>query len=253
MAMKVEKHEQGRFCWAELHTTDGPGAKAFYSAVMGWEAEDSPIGPDEIYTMYKVGGETVGAQYEDKSGQAPPHWGTYITVEDADGTAARAKELGGTVLMGPFDVMEHGRMAVIQDPTGAVFSIWQPKNHIGYTLINEPGAVCWNELCTRDAVAAAAFYSGLFGYGTKESQMSIPYTEFQQGDKSIAGMMAMGPEMEGVPPHWNIYFTVANCEETFAKATELGAETIIPPMEVPGIGTMAMLRDPQGAVFAFID
>lgn len=251
--MKVTKHDQGRFCWAELQTSDGPGAKAFYTALMGWDAEDNPMGPDMVYTMYKVSGESVGAQYEDKSSQAPPYWGTYIAVDDADGTVARAKELGGTILMEPFDVMEHGRMAVIQDPTGAVFSIWQPKNHIGYTLINEPGAVCWNELYTNDTAAAAAFYSGLFGYGTKESQMSMPYTEFQQDEKSIAGMMAITPEMGEVPPHWSIYFTVTNCEETFAKANELGASVIVAPMEVPGIGTMAIMQDPQGAVFSFID
>ena len=144
-------------------------------------------------------------------------------------------------------------MAVIQDPTGASFHLWQPKNHIGYTVINEPGSVCWNELYTRDTAAAGAFYSGLFGYGLKQSEMPMPYTEYQFDRKSIAGMMGMGPEMEGVPPHWNIYFTVANCDETFAKATELGAKPIVPPMDIPGVGKMAMMTDSQGVVFAFIN
>src|SRR5450432_3025212 len=168
--MQVTKHENGQFCWAELHTTDAIGAKAFYAALMGWEIEDNPMGPDMVYTMLKLKGESAAALYEDKSGNAPPHWGTYITVEDLDASSARATELGGTLLAGPFDVAEHGRMAVVHDPTGAIFCMWQPKNHPGYTIINEPGAVCWNELSTRDTNAASAFYSGLFGYGVKQSE-----------------------------------------------------------------------------------
>ena len=250
--MQVTKHANGRFCWAELSTSDGPAAKAFYSALMGWESVDNPMGPDMVYTMLKLNGKTAAALYQDNSGEAPPHWQTYISVDDVDTSAARAKELGGTILEGPFDVMEHGRMAVVQDPTGAIFSMWQPKEHIGYTVVNEPGAVCWNELSTRDTKAAASFYTGLFGYGAKESLMPMPYTEFQQDGKSIAGMMAMTPHMEGVPPHWTIYFTVANCEETFAKATELGAKPIVPPMAIPDVGTMAIMQDPQGAVFAVV-
>ena len=251
--MQVTKHENGRFCWAELSTTDGPGAKAFYSALFGWEGVDNPMGPDMVYTMLNLNGQTAAALFEDNSGKAPPHWGAYISVDNLDASAARAKELGGTVLAEPFDVMEHGRMAVVQDPTGAVFSLWQPKEHIGYKVINEPGAVCWNELYTRDTSAAAAFYSGLFGYGVKPSEMPMPYTEFQLDGKSLAGMMGMGPEMEGIPPHWNIYFTVANCDETFAKATALGATTLVPPMDVPGVGKMAIMQDPQGVAFAFVD
>src|SRR5437588_229241 len=181
--MQVTKHETGRFCWAELSTTDGPGAKAFYSALFGWETTDNPMGPDMVYTMLNLKGQSAAALYQDNSGKAPPQWGTYVSVDDLDAASARAKELGGTVIAGPFDVMEHGRMAVVQDPTGAVFSMWQPKGHIGYTVINEPGAVCWNELYTRDTSAAAEFYSGLFGYGVKQSEMPMPYTEFQLDGK----------------------------------------------------------------------
>lgn len=251
--MHVTKHENGRFCWAELSTSDRPAAKAFYTTLLGWQAEDNPMGPDMVYTMAKLDGQNAAALYQDNSGKAPPHWQTYISVDNADATAARAKELGGTLIAEPFDVMTFGRMAVIQDPTGAIFSIWQPKVHIGFQVIAEPGAVCWNELYTRDTSAATAFYTGLFGYTAKQSEMPMPYTEFQLDGKSLAGMMAMGPEMEGVPPHWNIYFTVANCEETFAKATQLGGAVLVPPMDIPGVGKMAVMKDPQGAVFAFVD
>lgn len=250
--MQVTKHENGQFCWAELSTSDGPGAKAFYTALMGWEAEDSPIGPDMVYTMLKLNGASVCALYQDDSKKAPPHWATYIHVDDVDGYAARAKELGGTLLTEPFAVMEVGRMAVVQDPTGAVFSLWQPKSHSGSTVIGEPGSVCWNELHTRDTAAAEAFYTGLFGYGVKHSQMPMPYTELQLGGKSHAGIVALGPEEEGVPPYWAIYFAVADCAATVEKANALGATTVFPPHEIPEVGTMAIIKDPQGAVFYFI-
>jgi predicted enzyme related to lactoylglutathione lyase len=250
--MHVTKHGNGRFCWAELSTSDGPGAKAFYHELMGWQGEDSPMGPDMVYTMLKLNGENVAALYEDHSGKAPPHWQAYISVDDVDASAARAKELGGTLLGEPFDVMEHGRMAVVQDPTGAVFCMWQPKTHIGYSVVVEPGAVCWNELRTRDTERAATFYSGLFGYGIKHSEMPMPYTEFQLDGQSVAGMGAIEPQAEGVPPHWNVYFTVTDCAATVDHAVRLGATTILPPMEIPGVGTMAIIKDPQGAVFAFV-
>ncbi|HLJ55510.1 MAG TPA: VOC family protein [Chthonomonadaceae bacterium] len=251
--MQVSKHEQGKFCWAELATSDGPGAKKFYTDLFGWTAVDNPMGPDMVYTMLLLDGQAAAALYQDNTGNTPPHWGTYVCVDNVETSAAKAKELGGAVIAGPFDVMEHGRMAVVQDPTGAIIHLWQPKNHIGYTVINEPGAVCWNELYTRDTAAAGAFYSGLLGYGLKQSEMPMPYTELQLDGKSVGGMMAMGPEMEGVPPHWNIYFTVASCDETYARATALGASPLVPPMDIPGVGKMAMMRDPQGAVFAFVD
>jgi len=251
--MQVEKHENGRFCWAELSTSDGPGAKSFYTSLFGWEAIDNPMGPNMVYTMLQVKGRNVGALYQDSEGKVPPHWSTYISVDDADATAAKARSLGATVIDEPFDVMTFGRMAVFQDVTGAFFSIWQAKDHIGYSLINEVGSVCWNELNTRDAAKAAEFYCGLFGYTAKSSEMPMPYTELQLDGKSIAGIFTLGPDLAHVPPHWTIYWTVTNCEETFAKAKSLGAQPIVPPKEIPGVGTMAIMTDPQGAVFAFVD
>ena len=250
--MQVTKHDQGKFCWAELSTTDAPGAKKFYTALFGWEVEDHEMGPDMVYTMLNVNGQTAAAMYQDNSGKAPPHWGAYISVDNVDASSARAKELGGTVVAEPFDVSVHGRMAVIQDPTGAAVCLWQATGHIGYTVINEPGAVCWNELHTRDTSAAAAFYAGMFGYGIKESNMGMPYTELQIDGKSVAGIMSVQGD-EPIPPHWSIYFTVANCDETFTKATALGATTVVPPMDIPGVGKMALMQDPQGVYFSFVD
>ena len=248
--MKVTEHAPGNFCWAELATSDGNGAKAFYSGLFDWRFEDSPIGPDEVYTMYFKGDGTVAASHQ-TSGH-PPHWGVYVSVPDVDQTAAEAKAAGGSVLMEPFDVMTVGRMAVLQDPAGAVISIWQAKQHIGYTVIDEPDAVCWNELNTRDAATAGRFYAATFGWDPKESQLGGGYTEFYNQGKSIAGMMAMGAEMEGVPPHWMVYFQVEDCDATVAKAGTLGANVFVPPTDIPTVGRFSIIQDPQGAAFGVI-
>src|SRR5262249_15187281 len=128
----IEKHPAGSFSWIELGTTDQNAAKSFYSSVFGWEVNDSPIGPNEVYTIFKLDGRDPAACYTLRPEQAqngvPPHWMIYVTVDSADDAVNRAKELGANVMAGPFDVMEFGRMAVIQDPTGAIFSVWQAKS-----------------------------------------------------------------------------------------------------------------------------
>ena len=167
-------------------------------------------------------------------------------------SAATIKANGGTLIAEPFDVMTVGRMAVAQDPTGASFNIWEPKAHFGYALIDEPGAVCWDELMTRDTGAAEKFYAAVFGYGIKHSEMPMPYTEFQIGGKSVAGMLAMKPDMEHVPPHWLVYFMVPNCGGAIDTAKSLGGEILFGPIAIPDIGNIAVIKDPQGAVFGIM-
>ena len=169
--MEVTKHDPGRFCWVELSTSDGPAAKKFYTTLFGWSFVDNPMGDAGVYTMLQKNGKDVGALYQMGPEQKgiPPNWGSYVAVENANDAAAHAKELGATVMLEPFDVMEHGRMAVLQDPAGAVFSLWEPKSHIGARVVNEPGSFCWNELYTTDPSRAAEFYMGLFGW-TKDSK-----------------------------------------------------------------------------------
>ena len=158
------QHTPGTFSWTDLNTTDQESAKAFYSALFGWEIEDMPAGEDVVYSMAAIDGKWVGAispqPQQQRDAGVPPSWNSYITVADADATAARAAELGGSVHAPPFDVMEAGRMAVIQDPQGAWFLIWQPNQHLGAQLVNAPGALCWNELGSPDLDGSAAFYSG---------------------------------------------------------------------------------------------
>ncbi len=248
------QHAPGSFCWAELATTDGPGAKKFYSELFGWETHDDPIGPGMVYTMLKLGGKDVGALYQkgEMMKDAPTHWASYISVASADEIAAKAKSLGGTVVKEPFDVFDIGRMAVITDPTGATFCIWQPKKNTGFGVKGEPNSVCWNELLTTDTARATDFYTKLLGWTGNSHGGPVPYTEFMNGDAHAGGMMQIRPEWGKVPPYWGIYFAVDDCDATAQKATSLGAQTIVPPMDIPNVGRFSTIRDPQGAVFSII-
>lgn len=252
---EMKSYAPGMFCWFELATPDQDGAKQFYTALFGWTANDMPIGEGMTYSMLLKNGKEVGALFQmgPQMQGIPPHWGSYVSVASADESAKKAEALGGKVMAPPFDVMDVGRMAVLQDPTGAVLSIWEAKKHHGASLLGEPGAVGWNELATRDVDAARAFYTGLFGWSAEVSQMEgITYTTFKQGEVPQGGMMGMTAEWGEIPPHWSVYFSVEDCDATVAKATSLGATVMVPPTDVPGVGRFAIVRDPQGAVFATI-
>lgn len=250
-------HTPGTFCWAELATTDQKAAVAFYGALFGWGVNDMPIGPTETYSMFQMRGKDVGAAYtmrpEERQHGAPPHWNTYVAVANADDTVNRAKALGATVLAPAFDVMDAGRMAVLQDPTGAVFQIWQPGKHIGARIMREPGAMTWTELATRDTEGAKKFYTSLFGWKEKTSSgAGMTYTEFSVDETPFAGMMEMNAQMVGmgVPPHWLTYFQVADVDASANTAKGLEATLVVPPMDIPNTGRFSVIRDPHGAVFA---
>jgi predicted enzyme related to lactoylglutathione lyase len=250
-------HTPGTFCWAELATTDQKAAVAFYGALFGWGVNDMPIGPTETYSMFQMRGKDVGAAYtmrpEERQHGAPPHWNTYVAVANADDTVNRAKALGATVLAPAFDVMDAGRMAVLQDPTGAVFQIWQPNKHIGARIMREPGAMTWAELATRDTEGAKKFYTSLFGWKEKTSSgAGMTYTEFSLDETPFAGMMEMNAQMVGmgVPPHWLTYFQVTDVDASANTAKGLEATLVVPPMDIPNTGRFSVIRDPHGAVFA---
>ena len=250
-------HAPGTFCWADLGTTDPAGAKRFYTGLFGWTFEDRPIGEGEYYTMLLQQAKSVAGLYaqpaDERAAGIPCHWSSYIAVESADRVSARAAELGGTVLAPPFDVMEHGRMAVIQDPTGSVVALWEPRNHPGAGLLGEPGSICWNELCTRDPARAGAFYADLLGWARERMPMpGFEYTVFKRGDQPAGGMMAIQLEWGDMPPHWEVYFAVADCDATAGEAARLGGSVLKEPADIPGVGRFAVLRDPQGATFSIL-
>jgi uncharacterized protein len=250
-------HAPGTFCWPELATTDQKGAVAFYRSLFGWDVNEQPMGPAETYSIFQLRGRDIGAAYtmraEERQHGAPPHWNAYVTVANADETTTRAKELGATVLAPPFDVMDSGRMAILQDPTGAVFQVWQPNKHIGAKILREPGSLTWTELSTRDTEAAKTFYTSLLGWKEKTSSGGgMTYTEFSVADEPFAGMMEMNAQMVEmhIPPHWLSYFQVTDVDATASKAKELGGSVAVPPMDIPGAGRFAVIQDPSGATFA---
>jgi uncharacterized protein len=254
---ETPQYAPGTFCWFELGTSDSAAAKKFYTELFGWDFTDSPIGPGMVYTMLKQDGKDLGALYElmpeMKAQGIPPHWLSYVSVTSADESAAKAKAAGATVLKEPFDVMTVGRMAVIQDPTGAVFALWQAGTHSGAGITNVPNSVCWNELATNDTARGGDFYTTVFGWTKKVQQMGpMEYTSFMNGERPAGGMYKLPPEMANVPPNWMVYFAVNDCDASVAKAASLGAKTISPPMDIPGVGRFSILLDPQGAAFAVI-
>lgn len=254
-------HAPGTFNWPELATSDQNGAKQFYTSLFGWEYRDTDMGPQGIYTIFTREGQDVAALYTMDKNQAatgmPPYWGTYVTVENADAAAAKAKSLGGTVIMEPFDVMEHGRMAVITDPQGATFCVWQAKAHCGITVYGENNSLGWTQLNAKDTGVAKKFYTELIGWKAQDDPMGPEfgggyYTTWLKADGPAGGMMAMPPGTDGAPSHWLPYFAVANVDEAAKKAGSLGAQTYVPPMDIPGTGRFSVHADPQGASFALV-
>lgn len=245
---EITAHAPGTPSWVDIGVPDIAAAVTFYSGLFGWETED--LGEEAgHYTMCRLRGRDVAA-IGPAMNPGPPAWMTYISVASVDDTAAAITGAGGTVVAPPMDVMDAGRMAVAQDPTGAFFSIWQPKASIGAQIVNEPGTLCWNELDTRDVDAALAFYEKVFGL---EAQRSPEYNEFKLGDRVVGGCMAM-PEMvpAEVPANWLVYFAVTDVEAAKAKAESLGATSMVGPVDAGEIGRFCVLMDPMGAAFAVI-
>jgi len=253
---QIDRHAPGTFCWVELGTTDQDAAKRFYGSLFGWSFVEYPMGPGDFYTMFKLDGCAVAAGYTmreaERSQGVPPHWNLYVAVEDADATAARAVELGGKVPAGVFDVYTNGRMAVIIDPTGAAFCLWQPNQTQGVGVMGENNSYVWADLSTGDRAGAKKFYEGLFGWkitpgrGKDEST----YLHIMAGEKGIAGILPDSHRNPHAPPHWMPYFMVADADSATAKAKELGATVYAAPMNAGEGLRFAVLADPQGAVFA---
>jgi predicted enzyme related to lactoylglutathione lyase len=255
--MEINKAKPGNFCWFELATSDQAAAKNFYGRLFGWTVNDAPMGPDAFYTTFQLRGKKVGAAYalmpDDVRQGVPPRWGTYVAVTSVDQAVANAKSLGGKVMAAPMDVAEHGRMAMLHDPTGAAISLWQPKQHQGVALWGEVGTFCWSELLTRDTTAATRFYTALFDWKTKVNEgAGFPYTHWQNDGADIGGMMAIMAQWGAMPPHWVNYIQVNNCDDAATQATSLGGKVCMPPTDIPNTGRFAMVQDPQGAEFSVI-
>jgi predicted enzyme related to lactoylglutathione lyase len=240
----------GTFNWVDLQTDDQEGAKAFYSALFGWDYDEVPIGDGMVYSMAQLQGHSVAALGPSQGEDMPPHWNCYVSVEDVDASAARAAELGATLLAEPFDVFDAGRMAAFQDPEGAVLCVWQAKENIGAGLVNAPGALTWNDLLSPDVEASAAFYRALFGWEISEIEGSEgQYWSVVNQGRSNGGIMPLPP---GGHPAWNLYFGSQDADATVVRARELGGETVMGPMDIQNGTRFAILRDPSNAVFSVV-
>ncbi|HET9077485.1 MAG TPA: VOC family protein [Acidimicrobiales bacterium] len=243
----MTKYEPGVPSWVDLSARDLDGSVRFYHDLFGWETQDQGEESGH-YTIARRQGRQVAGLSTLPDGSVPPHWTTYVDVDDVDETTSRVEAAGGRVLFGPADVMEAGRMAVYSDPTGAVIAAWQPGRHLGAELVNEPGAVIWNELITSDLDRARSFYAQVFGWTWSGSD---EYAEIQVAGHSVGGVMPRPAEVpEDAPDYWLVYFDSDNLESDVERATSLGATTLFGPAEVPGTGRFAVLADPEGAVFA---
>jgi predicted enzyme related to lactoylglutathione lyase len=249
-----EAWPNGTPCWIDLMVTDPEGARQFYSALFGWDIQD---GPPEAggYLMCMLDGRPVSAiSPKPKENPFPNVWSTYLASDDVAKTAAMAQEAGSQLMMEPMDVMSAGRMAFMMDPAGAPFGIWQAGDHKGVGIYNEPGALVWNELMSRDYDAAKAFYGTVFGYTYDEMDADFKYSTVKRaGDAEVVGGMG---ELDAktpaeVPPSWVVYFLVADCDASVAKAAQLGASIDRQPFDTP-FGRMAALTGLQGETFSLV-
>lgn len=248
------KHEHGMFSWTDLSTNDVAAAKKFYSALFAWKANDMPMGEGAVYSMQQIGDKDVAAistlSDDMKKMGVPPCWMAYFTVDDVDAATKKVAGAGGKVIKEAFDVMDVGRMSVVQDPTGATANLWQAKKHIGAGLTSEPGAITWAELTTNNVDRAGKFWATVLGWTADAQQMpgGMVYTVFKSGGKQAAGMMAM----KDVPPNWCVYFSVKNTDTIVKQVGELGGKVIVPATDIPNVGRFAVFMDPQGAAFAVL-
>jgi uncharacterized protein len=252
---KRTEYAQGTPNWVDLQTTDQAAAKQFYASLFGWNYDDNPM-PDggAVYAMATLNGETVAAiaPMPPAAAGRPPTWNTYLAVGDVDAALEKVAPAGGQVLMPAFDIGDAGRMAFVADPTGAAVALWQANQHIGATLVNEPGAVMWNELITDNPDSALAFYQAVVGitHTTMEMAPGQNYRVLKAGESDVGGCME--PPMPGVPNHWQVYFAVDDTDATSAKAAAEGGQVAVPPFDIPSVGRSAVLTDPQGAMFSVL-
>lgn len=243
--------EPGTPCWTDLATPGLDDAKRFYPELFGWTGRVSDEPGAGGYTTFLKGGRAVAGVGPPAAPEQVPIWSTYVATDDADLAATRVEAAGGQVVVSPFDVFEQGRMAVLADPAGAVFSVWQPMAMRGAELFNAPGSMCWNELVTPDPDRAKEFYALVFGWHPEEQQAGpVTYTGWRCGARIVAGMMPqLEPLPQDLPAYWAVYFAVEDTDATAVRAAELGGTILVPPRDNPA-GRSAALRDPQGALFS---
>ena len=257
-------HEPGVPCWSDHASGDPDAAMAFYAALLGWEGEEvtDPAAPARYYRCRLRGRDVagLGSQPGAPAG-APATWSTYVAVAGADAAAERAVAAGGEVVAGPVDIADAGRMAVLRDPAGAAFCVWEAGRHRGAELVDEPGALTWSELVTRDVAGAQRFYGALFGWRALAQQVGtlryvtwhLPGAGAPEPSAAIAGLLPMEGDQwpRDLAPHWMTYFGAADVDAATARVQELGGAVVVAPFDTPA-GRIAVVADPAGAPFSLI-
>lgn len=254
----MDAQERGRWVWCELLTSQPGPAEDFYREVVGWDVEDWSDAPaDQPYHMWMTGHGPIGGVMElpeeARAQGAPPHWLAYVSVENVDDTISRANEMGATVVMPAMDVPNVGRLAILNDPQGAMFAVFKPSGEMpGGAGSPQEGDISWYELATTDRGAALRFYSELFGW-TKTDEFDMGegnlYEMYGKDEQTFGGIFDKPAEMPG-PPHWLLYALVDDVSRAVEVAKARGGQVLNGPMEVPGGDRVAQIMDPQGAVFA---
>lgn len=249
----TKQYPQGTFCWADVMSTDAAATKAFLLEIFPWQSQDMPTDQGIDYTMFTVDGHAVAglSQMPPDMKDVPAYWSSYVAVDDVDEMVAKAEKLGAKIVMPTMDVMKAGRMAGIQDPEGAMLMLWQAGEHIGAGLVNTIGAMGWNELQTRDLKTAKKFYSDLFGWRL-ETDDTAGYTTIFNNDRMNGGMLMIKPGMGEMPANWMAYFTVEDVEKTLKKVEMSGGTSPSGVIDAPGVGQMAVVQGPAGAVLTVI-
>jgi uncharacterized protein len=245
-----------RFVWHDLMTTDLQKSLAFYTTLFGWERKPWDMGPAGTYDMVYAGEIGIGGMVPlDASHGVPSHWIGYVSVQDVDAACAKADATGGKTCVPPTDIPTVGRFAVVEDPSGAVFSPFRGQGPEMPDPVNAPlGTIAWNELMTSDPEKAVEFYTGLTGWTVSKVDMGAMgfYYLFKRGERNAAGMMLRPADAPG-RPSWTPYVAVASADASAARAAELGATLIVPPTDIEDWGRFAMAVDPTGAVFAVLE
>ncbi|MBT7593977.1 MAG: VOC family protein [Gemmatimonadetes bacterium] len=235
-----DSYPTSTFCWIQHSTHQCESARQYYGALFGWsfDAEGRATLKDRLIAAI---GDSVSDQH------LPPHWLGYVSVADVEQSTYKGERLGATVLREPVQAGSWGRLAVLRDPQGAHFAMWEPHASHGAEIVNEHGTLCWNELLTREPDAAGSFYSTLFDWTIEPYGDS--YTVFMNGERPAGGLMSLGEDAGGAPSSWLVYFMVDDCDAIHDHSNTLGGSVQMPPDDWPEVGRGSVLIDPQGASF----
>ncbi len=251
------QHPYGTFCWVDLSTTDMDAAAAWYGALLGWRRDDQDTQGGPPYANFHLRDETVAGMgkrtAELEAAGVPPMWNAYIRVDDIEVVTAAVTRLGGAVVMPALQILDAGTMAIFTDPQGAAFCVWKPLQHLGVERRDEPGALSWCEVVTRDVEGAQAFYAEVFGWTYARAETGgTPYTLVRVGDRDVGGIIPMAAGSAGEPPHLRIHFGVADLAAAVANAARTGGRVLVAPTTMP-VGTFSVVADPQGATFTLFE